>query len=169
MQSDITFDNIYIGHSVDDANKLREETYDVKRPLEEAEDEKTRPKPAEIPKSPSDLKFMDDPITFVREKLDLFITLAKKDPVQAIKFMPEVAGGIGGALALLIAIVVGIAGVGGATGAPSKEDIKKTAQNAKEAATDAAAQVQNAAVSGAETAKTEINKRVTRSSGNSSD
>ena len=39
MQSDITFDNIYIGHSVDDASKLAKETYEVKRPVEEAEDE----------------------------------------------------------------------------------------------------------------------------------
>ena len=167
MQSDITFDNIYIGHSVEDAAKFREETYDVKRPLEEAEDEKTKPKPAEIPKSPSDLKFTDDPVTFIREKLDLFITLAKKDPIEAIKFMPEVAGGIGGALALLIAIIVGLAGFGGSAAAPSKEDIKKTAQKAKEAATDAAAKVQDAAATGAETAKSEVNKRVTRSTGGS--
>ncbi len=167
MQSDITFDNIYIGHSIEDAAKFREGTYDVKRPLEDAEDEKTKPKPSEIPKSPSDLKFTDDPVTFVKEKLSLFYTLAKKDPIEAIKFMPEVAGGIGGALALLIAIVVGLAGLGGSAAAPSKEDIKKTAQKAKEAATDAAAKVQDATVTGAETARTEVNKRVTRSTGGS--
>ncbi|KAJ9608637.1 hypothetical protein H2200_006408 [Cladophialophora chaetospira] len=161
MQSDITFDNIYIGHSVDDAAKFREETYDVKRSIEESEEEKTKPKPAEIPKSPSDLKFTEDPVTFVKEKLDLFITLANKDPIEAIKFMPEVAGGIGGALALLIAIIVGVAGMGGS--APSKEDVKKTAEKAKAAANDAVA----AAASGAETAKTEVNKRVTRSTGSS--
>jgi calnexin len=167
MQSDITFDNIYIGHSVEDAAKFREETYDVKRPVEEAEDEKTKPKPAEIPKSPSDLKFMDDPVTFVKEKLDLFITLAKKDPIEAVKFMPEVAGSIGGALVLLIAIVVGVAGAGGSAAAPSKEDIKKTAQKAKDSAAGAAAKVQEAAASGAETAKAEVNKRVTRSNNSS--
>ena len=170
MQSDITFDNIYIGHSVDDANKFREETYDVKRAVEDAEEEKTKPKPSEIPKSPSDLKFTEDPITYVKEKLDLFITLAKKDPIEAIKFMPEVAGGIGGAVALLIAIIVGVAGIGGGAAvaaAPSKEDIKRTAQKAKAAATDAAAKAQDVAASGAETAKTEVNKRVTRSTGGS--
>jgi calnexin len=165
MQSDITFDNIYIGHSVEDANKLREETYDIKRPVEEAEEEKTKPKPSEIPKSPSDLKFTDDPITFVKEKLDLFITLAKKDPIEAVKFMPEVAGGIGGVVALLVAIIVGLAGMGGSAAVPSKEDIKKTAQKAKDTATDAAAKAKDAAASGAETAKAEVNKRVTRSAG----
>lgn len=166
MQSDITFDNIYIGHSVEDANKLREETYDVKRPVEEAEDEKSRPKPSEIPASPSDLKFMDDPVTYVKEKLNLFITLAKKDPIEAIKFMPEVAGTIGGALALVIALLVGL-GMGGSAAAPSKEQIKQTAQKAKESATDAVAKVQDAAASGAETAKVEVNKRTTRSSAGS--
>jgi calnexin len=166
MQSDITFDNIYIGHSLEDANKFREETYDIKRPIEDAEEEKSKPKPSEIPQSPSDLVFMDDPVTYIREKLDLFWTLFQKDPVQAIKFMPEVAGGLGGVLALIIAIVVGVLGMGGAA-APSKEDIKKTAQKAKENATDAAAKVQEAAVSGAETARAEVYKRVTRSSGGS--
>ena len=162
MQADISFDNIYVGHSVEDANKLREETYDIKRPVEEAEEEKSRPKPSDIPKSPADLKFTEDPVTFVKEKLDLFITLAKKDPVEAIKFMPEVAGGLGGALALLIAVVVGVT-MGGSAATPSKEDIKKTAQRAKESTADAATNYQDAAASGAETAKAEINKRVTRS------
>ncbi|KAJ9498569.1 hypothetical protein H2202_005754 [Exophiala xenobiotica] len=165
MQSDITFDNIYIGHSIEDAAAFRAETYDVKRPIEEDEEAKNKPKPSDPPKSPFDLKFMDDPVTFVKEKLDLFITLAKKDPIEAIKFMPEVAGGIGGVVALLIAVLVGLAGAGGAA-APSKEDIKKTAQKAKEAAVDAKDQVADAAASGAETVKAEVNKRTTRSTAN---
>ncbi|KAK5465470.1 hypothetical protein LTS15_002033 [Exophiala xenobiotica] len=165
MQSDITFDNIYIGHSIEDAAAFRAETYDVKRPVEEDEEAKNKPKPSDLPKSPSDLKFMDDPVTFVKEKLDLFVTLAKKDPIEAIRFMPEVAGGIGGVVALLIAVLVGLAGAGGAA-APSKEDIKKTAQKAKEAAVDAKDQVADAAASGAETVKAEVNKRTTRSTAN---
>ncbi|OAP59711.1 hypothetical protein AYL99_07009 [Fonsecaea erecta] len=167
MQSDITFDNIYIGHSIEDAAAFRAETYDVKRPIEEAEDAKSRPTPEDLPKSPSDLKFMDDPVTFIKEKLDLFITLAKKDPVEAIKFMPDVAGGIGGALALVIAVIVGLTSMGGSAPVPSKEDVKKAAQKAKDTATEVKEKVQDAAASGAETAKTEANKRVTRSSGNS--
>ena len=162
MQSDITFDNIYIGHSVEDANKFREETYDIKRAIEDEEDEKTKPKPAEIPKSPMDLKFMDDPVKFVKERLELFVTLAKKDPVEAIKFMPEVAGGIGGAVALVIAVIFGLLGSGAA---PSKEEIKKSAQKAKVAATDAKDKAAGAVASGAEAANAEVNKRTTRSSG----
>lgn len=164
MQSDISFDNIYIGHSVEDADAFRAETYDVKRPIEDEEDAKNKPKPADLPKSPSDLNFMDDPVTFVKEKLELFITLAQKDPIEAIRFMPEVAGGIGGVLALLIAIIVAVTSSGSAA-APSKEDIKKTAQKAKEAASTAKDQVAEAVASGTDAVKSEVNKRTTRSSG----
>lgn len=163
MQSDILFDNIYIGHSEEDAAALRAATYDIKRPIEDEEESKSKPKPSDKPKSPSDLSFKDDPVTYIKEKLDLFITLAKRDPVEAVRFMPEVAGGIGGAVALLIAVVVGVAGLGGAA-APSKEEIKRTAQKAKEGAIDAKDKASEAVASGAEKAKDEVNKRTTRSS-----
>ena len=164
MQGDITFDNIYIGHSVEDAEAFRAETYDVKKAIEEAEDAKNKPKPAEIPKSPSDLKFLDDPVTYVKEKLELFITLAQKDPIEAIKFMPEVAGGIGGAVALLFAILFGLFGSAAASQAPSKEDIKKTAQVVKEAAINTKDDTVDAAATGAQAVQADVNKRTTRSS-----
>ncbi|RVX73247.1 Calnexin [Exophiala mesophila] len=164
MQSDITFDNIYIGHSVEDANALRAETYDIKRPIEDAEDAKNKPKTPDAKTTTPGLTFAEDPITFVKEKLELFVALAQKDPLGAIQELPEVAGGIGGALALIIAIIVGLSSLGGSA-APSKEDIKKTAQKAKETAADTKDKVVDAAASGAETVKTEVNKRTTRSSG----
>ena len=164
MQSDITFDNIYIGHSLEDANAFRSETYDIKRPIEDAEDAKNKPKTPEAKTATSGLTFAEDPITFVKEKLELFVALAQRDPLGAIQELPEVAGGIGGAVALLIALIVGLSSLGGSA-APSKEDIKKTAQKAKEAATDAKDKVADAAASGAETVKSEVNKRTTRSSG----
>src|SRR5690349_5368947 len=104
MQSEILFDNIYIGHSVEDAAALRAETYDIKRPLEDAEDKKSAPKKADKPASPMDLSFKEDPVKYVKEKLDLFISIAKTDPVEAIRFLPEVAGGIGVLLVTLIAV-----------------------------------------------------------------
>lgn len=162
MQSDITFDNIYVGHSIKDAAAFRAETFDVKQPIEEAEEAKSKPKPSESPKSPNDLVFMDDPVTYIKEKLDLFITLAKKDPVEAIKFMPEVAGAIGGIVAVSIALIALIAGSGSA---PSKEDIKKTAQQAKDKASDAKDKAAGAVATGAETVKDEVSKRSTRSGG----
>ena len=164
MQSDITFDNIYIGHSVEDAAAFAAETYGVKRPLEEAEEAKSKPKPEDLPKLPSDLKFMDDPVTFLKEKLELFVTLVQKDPIEAIKFMPEVAGGIGGVLALLIAVIVGLSNIGGSA-APSKEDIKKSAQKAKGAATDAKDEAAAATTSGSDATKPQASQRTTRASG----
>jgi len=162
MQNDILFDNIYIGHSVEDAEKLKAETYDVKNKIETAEEEASKPKEADTPKSPMDLNFMDDPVHYVREKLDLFITIAKGDPIQAIKFMPEVAGAIGTVVALVLAVVIGLMTMSGASTPPQ---VKKAAENVKKTALDTKDQVVDAAASGSEKVQAEVNKRTTRSSG----
>ena len=162
MQNDILFDNIYIGHSTEDAEKLKAETYDIKHKFETAEEEATKPKPADTPKSPMDLNFMEDPVHYVREKLDLFITIAKGDPVQAIKFMPEVAGALGTVAALVLAVLIGLLTKSGASPPPQ---VKKAAESVKKAAVDTKDQVVDAASSGSEKVQAEINKRTTRSSG----
>lgn len=162
MQNDILFDNIYIGHSIEDAEKLKAETYDIKRPIEDAEDEASKPKSAELPKSPMDLKFLDDPVLYVREKINLFLTIAKDDPVQAIKFVPEVAGGAGLIAVTVIALIVGALGL---TGASPPPQVKNAAEKVKKAAVDVKDQAVDAATSGAEQIQSEVNKRTTRSSG----
>ncbi|MCJ1374782.1 hypothetical protein MMC20_006014 [Loxospora ochrophaea] len=162
MQNNILFDNIYIGHSIEDAEKLKAETYDIKHPIEVAEDDATKPKPADTPKSPLDLKFMDDPIFYIREKTQLFWTLAQNDPVQAARFVPEVAGGIGVLAVTLIALIVGAIGVGGSSAAPQ---VKKATEKAKETATNAKDTAVDAASSGTEKVQSEVNKRTTRSAG----
>jgi calnexin len=154
MTNDILFDNIYIGHSIEDAEKLANETFFVKHPIEKALAEADEPKFDDTPKSPSDLKFLDDPVTFVKEKLDLFLTIAQRDPVEAIKFVPEVAGGIAAVFVTLIAIIVGLVGLGSSSAAP-----KKAAATAKEKAKD----VSEAVASGADKVKGEVTKRTTRS------
>ena len=166
MQSDILFDNIYIGHSIEDAAALRAETFDLKRPVEDAEEAAAKPKPADKPKSPSDLSFKDDPVTYVKEKFDLFLHIAKRNPVEAIKFVPEVAGGLGALVVALIAFIVGAISLS-KPAAPSKEDMKKAAQKAKDTAVGAKDQAADAAASGADTAKAEANKRTTRSAASS--
>ena len=162
MQSDILFDNIYIGHSVEDAEKLKAETWDVKHRIETAEEEASKPPLDDTPKSPMDLKFMDDPVHYIREKLDLFITIARGDPVEAIKFMPEVAGAIGTVVALALALVIGVLTKSGASPPPQ---VKKAAENIKKSAADAKDQIVDAAASGSEKVQSEVNKRTTRSSG----
>jgi calnexin len=163
MQSDILFDNIYIGHSVEDAAALRAETYDLKRPVEDAEEAAAKPKPADKPKSPSELVFKDDPVTYVKEKFDLFLTIAKRDPIEAIKFVPEIAGGLGALAVALIAFVVGAISLSSSPATPSKEDIKKAAQKAKDSAAGAKDQAADSVSSGADAAKAEAIKRTTRS------
>lgn len=161
MQKDILFDNIYIGHSIADAAKLQAETFDLKHAAEKAEEEANKPKPKEDAKSPSDLVFKDDPVRYVKEKTALFVEIAKRDPVEAIKFVPEVAGGLGvlavTVLALLVSIVVG------SGSAPSKEQIKAQAKKAEATAADAKDKAAKAVSTGAEKAQAEVNKRTTRS------
>ena len=163
MQNDILFDNIYIGHSIEDAEKLKAETFDIKKPIEDAEDQASKPKSSDPPKSPSDLKFLNDPVLYVREKVELFWAIAKDNPIEAIKFVPEVAGGAGILAITIIAIVIG--SLGGSKAATPPPQIKKAAEKVKEAAVDAKDTVVDAAASGTEKAKAEVNKRTTRSSG----
>ncbi|OCK80703.1 calnexin-like protein [Lepidopterella palustris CBS 459.81] len=160
MQNDILFDNIYIGHSIEDAEKLKAETFDLKIVAEKAEEEATAPKAPETPKSPMDLKFMDDPVTYITEKFNLFITIAKRDPIQAIKFVPEVAGGIGALVITVLAILISVVAGGSA---PSKEQVKDAAKKAKDATVDAKDKAAEAVTSGAEKVQAEGNKRSTRS------
>lgn len=158
MQNDILFDNIYIGHSVEDANKLAEESFAEKQPHEQLLELADKPKPADKPKSPSDLKFTDDPVTFIKEKLDLFITIAKSDPVEAIRFVPEVPTAIGGLLVTVIALI-GVLTMGGSAPAP----VKKAAADAKDKAKDVKDKAAEAVATGADNVKSEVNKRTTRS------
>ncbi|KAK8925273.1 Calnexin [Metarhizium anisopliae] len=158
MQPDILFNNIYIGHSIEDAEKLAAETFKLKHPVEKALAEADKPKEEDKPKSPSDLKFLDGPVHYIKEKLDLFLTIAKNDPVEAIKFVPEVAGGIGAIIVTLAAIVAGLIGLGGSSPA-----VKDTAAAAKDKAKEAKDKVAQATATGAEKAKGEASKRATRS------
>jgi calnexin len=155
MQNDILFDNIYVGHSVDDAKKLADETFFKKLPVEKALEEADKPKEEEKPKSPSDLKFLDDPKTYVLEKLDLFLTIAKRDPVEAVKFVPEIAGGLAAIFVTFIALVVGLL-------TPSTPPAaKKVGADAK--AKDAADKAPSAKATGADAGKETVTKRTTRS------
>ncbi|PHH58753.1 hypothetical protein CDD81_4669 [Ophiocordyceps australis] len=177
MQSDILFDNIYIGHSVEDADKFAQESWALKHPVEESLADKDKPKAEDTPKSPSDLKFLDDPVVYMKEKLDLFMTIAREDPISAIKFVPEVAGGMVAVVVSLVALVVGLVGLGGSSPAVQKaageakvkakevaDKAKEVAQEAADAAASGADKAKAEVASGVEKTKAEVNKRTTRSS-----
>jgi calnexin len=163
MQNDILFDNIYIGHSIEDAEKLKSETFDLKITAEKAEEEASAPKPSDKPESPMDLNFKDDPVHYIKEKFDLFLTIAKRDPIEAIKFVPEIAGGLGVLAVTVLVIVISLVTMGSGA-APSKEQVKDAAKKAKDATVEAKDKAAEAVASGAEKAQAEANKRTTRSS-----
>jgi len=163
MQNDILFDNIYIGHSVAEAEALQKETFDVKQRVEKAQEEQEKPKEPERPKSPMDLKFTDDPVFYMQEKLDLFLTIAKRDPMQAIQFVPEVAGAAGVLVLTILALLFGVIGVG-SKAAPSKEQVKAKSQELKEKATEVKDRASEQVSSSAEVVQDEARKRTTRSS-----
>ncbi len=160
MQSDILFDNIYIGHSVEDAEKFAKETFFKKHPIEQLLELESKPKPDEKqpPRSPSDLVFMDDPVHYIREKLDLFFTIAQNDPIQAIKFVPEAAGGLAAVAITLLAVIIGVVSMGGST----PPQVKKAAEKVKVSTADVKDKVAEAVSSEAEKAQAEVNKRTTR-------
>jgi calnexin len=161
MQSDILFDNIYIGHSIEDAEKFAQETFFQKHPVEQLLEIESKPKPDEKKpvRSPSDLVFLDDPVLYIKEKLELFFTIAQNNPIEAIKFVPEVAAGIA-AIALSIVVVIISVVSSGSSPAPAA---KKAASSAKAVAVDAKEKVSAAVATGAEKAG-EATKRSTRSS-----
>merc|ERR1711981_485941 len=158
MQNNILFDNIYVGHSIEDADALKKETWDPKIAAEKAEEEKNKPKTPE-PKLDGELSFKEDPVKFIQQKVDLFITIAKNDPIQAIKFVPEVAGVIGVLVVTVLAII--LSAFGGSSAPPA---VKDAAKKGKEAAKDAADKTAEAVSTGAEKVQAEVNKRTTRSS-----
>ena len=154
------FDNIYIGHSIEDATRIKTETFDVKSTVEKAEKEAQKKKEeAEKPKIPSDLTFTEDPVNFVKEKINLFVSLVQNDPVEAVKTVPEVAGGAGVLLVTVLALLLG--GIGAGAKNPK---VQEKAKQATDKAAEAKDKAVGAASSGIDRTKEEVNKRTTRSS-----
>ena len=115
MTEDILFDNIYIGHSVEDAKALAAETFDVKKPLETA---------AEKAASPEDedgetVSFKEDPIGFIRQRIFDFVDAAKLDPLSAFKTQPETGAALVAALFTLFGMLGALVGLIGGSQKPT--------------------------------------------------
>jgi hypothetical protein len=95
MTEDILFDNIYIGHSVDDAKAFAAETFEIKNPLEKAADKPDFP---EDEGEQEEVTFAENPVEFLRNQAFKFITLARVDPIVAFKTHPETGVALAGAL-----------------------------------------------------------------------
>src|SRR6266702_2175409 len=95
MTEDILFDNIYVGHSVDDAKALAAESFDIKHSLEKAADQAAL---ADEEEPLDELTFAENPVEFLRHKAFTFIALAREDPIVAFKTHPETGVALAGAV-----------------------------------------------------------------------
>ncbi len=114
MTEDILFDNLYVGHSVDDAKKLAAESFEVKKPLENKADT-----PEGVTEDEEEEgSFKDDPISFVRNKVLNFVDQVKEDPVEAFKSQPETGAALGVALLTLFGMLGAFFGLIGGSQKP---------------------------------------------------
>lgn len=114
MTEDILFDNIYVGHSPEDAKTLAAETFEVKKPLEVALN-----KPITIDDDDEEtISFKDDPISFIRTRVIAFIEAAKLDPLLAFKTQPETGAALAGALFTLFGMLGALVSIIGGSQKP---------------------------------------------------
>jgi hypothetical protein len=110
MTEDILFNNIYVGHSIDDAMSLAAETYDVKKSIEatlSAQKDVNDEGDYYIP------PFLEDPISHIRGKIAQFLDAAREDPLSAIQTYPETGVGLAGVVFTLfgmLAVLFGFVG-----------------------------------------------------------
>jgi len=160
MQNDILFDNIYIGHSVEDARALQKESFDLKIVAEKAEEKAAEPKFDEEKEADEKvLNFKDDPVKFVRGKAEKFLAEFKKDPIEAVKNNPQTAAPIGVTLLAVVALILTLLSPAPTT----KADVKAAGQKAKDAA-EKIKDKSGATATGADQSKDGAQKRSTRSS-----
>lgn len=114
MTEDILFDNLYVGHSLEDAKALAAETFDIKKPLEKAAD-KT---PESDEEEDSTSSFQEDPISFIRSKVITFVEAAKEDPVTAFKTQPETGAALAVAFFTFLSMIGALFGLVGSAQKP---------------------------------------------------
>lgn len=97
MQSNILFDNIYIGHSEEDAREFAEETWGVKHSIEKAAEAAEFPETQD--ETPSSL------FETIQKHVNEFLEIFYDDPLEAFKEKPEVAAGLGGLVVILFLLL----------------------------------------------------------------
>lgn len=114
MQNLILFDNIYLGHSVAEAESVGNQTWAIKHKIEGAEEEALAPPPTKKERKNYESAldfFRDDPVGYIVESLRVFILSFSVDPVSAIKNQPSVAVSVAVTMLSAFAIVFGILNV----------------------------------------------------------
>ena len=123
MQDSISFDNIYVGSSVEDAKALAEETWAVKYKLEKEREAAEAPKPPKVETATDDGNVVDKVksiFEMVRQKVVDFVVSASQDPLKAAQEAPEVAVGLVVTALLPVLLIFMIIG-GSSTPAPSSK------------------------------------------------
>lgn len=136
MTEDILFDNIYVGHSVDDAKALAAATFEVKKTLETASQKKEMEEEDEE-ETPS---FKEDPVQFIRSKILTFVDAAKIDPLAAFKTQPET----GAALAVALFTIFGMIGATLGLIGPQQKPITKVCSSPRARRSDCLPALQSA-------------------------
>ncbi|KAF9154006.1 hypothetical protein BG015_002149 [Linnemannia schmuckeri] len=130
MQKDILFDNIYIGHSVADAESLAAETWEIKYKAEKEQEELANP----IPKSKEDDSKADESLVqFMMRQFREFTAMAIEDPMQAMTAYPLVVSCLAGAVGVSFGLMLIIVGL--MHGDPESQQLRAAAKAKK---TDAA-------------------------------
>lgn len=112
MTEDILFDNIYVGHSVEDAKTLASETYAIKKSLEKTVEPEVEEDKDEAP------TFKENPVGFLRQKALVFVEDARADPVAALKAHPETAFVLTGVITTFFGMLGVLFGLIGGTQKP---------------------------------------------------
>jgi calnexin len=89
MQDGFLFDNIYIGHSENDAATLAKETWAVKKEIEKAK-EPEPPKESAVDQAKSFVEKAKRELSQIPDQVVNFIDIAKVDPVDAVKTLPHI-------------------------------------------------------------------------------
>ncbi|KAH8110606.1 Calreticulin family-domain-containing protein [Phellopilus nigrolimitatus] len=112
MTPNILFDNIFVGHSAEDAKAFAADTFDIKHPLEEALD-KVAKKVDDFDEEP--ITFKEDPMAFIRQKIFSFI-----------ESQPETGGALAVSALTFLGMLLSLAGIIGGQQAPVTKSAKKT-------------------------------------------
>ncbi|TPX52742.1 hypothetical protein SeMB42_g01219 [Synchytrium endobioticum] len=131
MQDGISFDNIYVGSSVEDAKTLADESWAVKHKIELAKEGASQPKPMAVTDDGTVVGKVKSTLEDLRQKIISFIASASQNPLKAAQEDPEVAVGLAVTALLPVLLMFLIIGGGSSTPAPSKKE-KKTAKTKAE-------------------------------------
>ncbi|KAG0296256.1 hypothetical protein BGZ96_009902 [Linnemannia gamsii] len=108
MQKNILFDNIYIGHSIADAQSLAAETWEIKYQAEKEQEELANPTPKSEDKASKDDESL---VQFMMRQSREFIAAARVDPMQAMTAYPLVVSALAGIVGVSFGLMLIILGL----------------------------------------------------------